>query len=120
MIDAELVARIRRLFHAEHWKIGTIAAQLGLHRDTVRRALRTERFNRGKKARPRLTDPYVEFVRETLERYPTLRATRIHRMIQLARGGGPRQVLARRPLAVGAGRLPGREIAVDPTARPSS
>ncbi len=37
MIDAELRAEIRRLFHAEHWRIGTIARQLGLHRDTVRR-----------------------------------------------------------------------------------
>ena len=26
MIDIEIKARIRHLFHAEHWKIGTIAA----------------------------------------------------------------------------------------------
>lgn len=82
MIDPELAVRIRILFHGEHWKIGTIAKQLGLHRDTVRRALGTDRFNRGKSRRPRLTDAYVDFIRETLERYPTLRATRIHRMIQ--------------------------------------
>ncbi len=82
MIDAELRAEIRRLFHAEHWRIGTIARQLGLHRDTVRRALRTERFNRDKIRRPRLTDPYVEFMRETLQRYPTLRATRLFEMIR--------------------------------------
>ncbi len=82
MIDAELTAEIRRLFHAEHWRIGTIARQLGLHRDTVRRALRTERFNRDKIRRPRLTDPYVEFMRETLQRYPTLRATRLFEMIR--------------------------------------
>ncbi len=83
MISPELAAEIRRLFHAEHWKIGTIASELSLHRDTVGRALETDRFNRGKIERPRLTDPYVEFVRETLQRHPRLRATRVHEMIRL-------------------------------------
>ncbi len=46
MIDRELLARIRHLFHAEHWKIGTIADHLGLHWETVRQALQTDRFNR--------------------------------------------------------------------------
>jgi transposase len=32
MISPELRARIRRLFFAEHWKIGTIASELGVHR----------------------------------------------------------------------------------------
>ena len=44
MISDEQVARIRHLFHAEHWKIGTIAAELSLHPDTVRAALNTDRF----------------------------------------------------------------------------
>jgi hypothetical protein len=44
MISDEQVARIRHLFHAEHWKIGTIAAELHLHPDTVRTALDTDRF----------------------------------------------------------------------------
>ena len=42
MIPDEQVARIRHLFHAEHWKIGTIAAELGFHPSTVRAALETE------------------------------------------------------------------------------
>ena len=46
MIADEQVAQIRHLFHAEHWKIGTIAAQLNLHPDTVRAALNTDRFRR--------------------------------------------------------------------------
>ncbi len=29
------IEEIRRLFFAEHWKMGTIAAELGVHRDTV-------------------------------------------------------------------------------------
>ena len=40
----ELYARIRRLFFGEHWKVGTIAEELGIHHDTVRRVLETERM----------------------------------------------------------------------------
>ncbi len=37
MIEPETIVRIRQLYFAgEHWKIGTIAAQLDLHHDTVR------------------------------------------------------------------------------------
>jgi len=39
MIGAELEAEILRLYRAEHWKIGTLAAQLGVHHTTVRRVL---------------------------------------------------------------------------------
>ncbi len=39
MIPPEKEAEVLRLHHAEHWKIGTIAAQLGLHHTTVRRVL---------------------------------------------------------------------------------
>jgi len=85
MIPDQTNAHIRHLFHAEHWKIGTIASQLGLHPDTVRRALETERFHRGPSPRNRLTDPFLEFLRQTLEQYPRLRATRLYQMIA-ARG----------------------------------
>ena len=82
MIPPEQVAEIRRLFYAEHWKVGTIAAQLGLHPDTVRSALETDRFNRARQLRPTLLDPYIGFIQKTLERYPRLRATRIDQMIR--------------------------------------
>ena len=39
MLSKELVAEVRRLYYAEHWKVGTIASELGLHHTTVRRAL---------------------------------------------------------------------------------
>ena len=39
MIAPELHAQIRRLFYAEHWRLNTIAAQLGVHHDTIRRAI---------------------------------------------------------------------------------
>lgn len=98
MIDPELLTRIRHLFYAEHWKIGTIAEQLGLHHDTVRRAIGSERFNRGKIQRPRLTDPYLAFIRQTLEQYPKLRATRLFEMIR-ARGYPGSVVSVRRLVA---------------------
>jgi len=70
MIPDEQVARIRHLFHAEHWKIGTIASELLLHPDTVRRALETERFRNQPRLRDRLTDPYLDFLRQTLQQHP--------------------------------------------------
>ena len=81
MIPPEQVAEIRRLFYAEHWKVGTIATQLGLHPDTVRSVLETDRFNRARLLRPTVLDPYIGFIQHTLERYPRLRATRIYQMI---------------------------------------
>ena len=85
MIPDEQVAHIRHLFHAEHWKIGTIAAELHLHPDTVRAALDTERFRSHARLRNRLTDPYLDFLRQTLQQYPRLRATRLFQMIRSAR-----------------------------------
>lgn len=82
MISDEQVARLRYLFHAEHWKIGTIAAELHLHPDTVRVALDTDRFRSRPRLRDRLTDPYLEFLRQTLQQHPRLRATRLFQMIR--------------------------------------
>ena len=38
-ICEELRAQILRYFHAEHWRVGTIARQLGVHHSTVERVL---------------------------------------------------------------------------------
>ena len=85
MIPPAQVAEIRRLFFAEHWRVGTIATQLGLHHDTVRRALATERFAPPARPRPSQLDPYRPFLQETLQRYPRLRTTRLFEMLR-ARG----------------------------------
>jgi transposase len=82
MIPPDQIVEVRRLYYAEHWKIGTIAAQLGLHPDTVRAAIATDALNRPRTPRPCVTDPYVPFIRETLGRYPRLRATRVFAMIR--------------------------------------
>jgi transposase len=81
MIPPELVVQIRRLFYAEHWKIGTISSELGVHYDTVKRALEVERFRRGPNRKTKL-EPYHEFIQQTLQSYPRLRATRIFEMIR--------------------------------------
>src|SRR5215471_19562987 len=81
MIPPEQRAEIRRLYYAEHWRIGTIATTLGVHHDTVRLAI--ERFIRpGTQVRPSTLDPYKPFVLATLEQYPRLRATRLYAMIR--------------------------------------
>src|SRR5512134_94249 len=83
MISADQRARIRRLFYAEHWKVGTIAAELGVHRDTVTLAIESARFTNTRfRATAMIIDPYREFIRATLEQYPRLRATRLLEMIR--------------------------------------
>ena len=83
MIDKQLEAKIRRLFFAEHWKVGTIASELGLHHDVVRRVIASEAFvSRGTCARGSRLDPFKPFIVETLERHPRLRATRMMSMIE--------------------------------------
>jgi len=84
VIDLETVARIRHLHHAEHWPVGTIATELGLHHETVERAL-AEQPPARPAPRPSRFDPYAAFVREVLGRHPRLRATRIWQMLR-ARG----------------------------------
>jgi len=84
MITDEQAARIRRLFYAEHWKVGTIATELALHHDTVRRAIGSAPFNRAamRPVPPTLLDPYKGFIAETLAQHPRLRATRLLEMIK--------------------------------------
>src|SRR5262249_24875925 len=86
MITPELHAEIRRLYFGEHWKVGTIAATLGVHHDTVRAAIArdTQALRRGR-CGPTLADPYLPFIRDTLAQYPRLRATRLFEMVR-ARG----------------------------------
>src|SRR5262245_17992659 len=96
MISAEQTAEIRRLFYAEHWKVGTIASTVGVHADTVRRAIEIERFRvDGARPRPTKLDPFLPFIRETLDRYPRLRSTRLYEMLR-SRGYSGSDVQLRR------------------------
>jgi transposase len=98
MIDMEMRVQIRRLFYVEHWKIGTIARELGFHPETVGLAVETDRFNNTKTLRRSVTDPYADFIREILAKHPSLRATRIFQMIR-DRGYGGSVVQLRRFVA---------------------
>jgi transposase len=82
MISPETRAQIRRYFYSEHWKVGTIASELGVHPDAVRTAIEAERFKNVRPLRASLVDPYIGFIRQTLEQHPRLRATRIYQMIR--------------------------------------
>ena len=80
---AEQVAEIRRLFFVEHWKVGTIGRQLGLHEDVVRRVTGLTSPERVvPKPKALICEPYAAFIDDTLERYPTLRATRLYEMVR--------------------------------------
>src|ERR1700752_1193014 len=83
MISPEIRAQIRRYFFGEHWKIGTIARELNVHPDAVRNAIDAQRLG-GKvhPLRPSIVDPYSEFIRQTLDQHPKLRATRIYQMVR--------------------------------------
>src|SRR5690349_232807 len=91
-LPKETIATIRRLHFAEHWKVGTIVAQLGVHHDAVERALGLDA--RGgvrpdgllaRRVPPSKLDPYKPLIDATLEKYPRLTATRLFHMVK-ARG----------------------------------
>ena len=83
MIDDALRMRIRALFFGEHWKVGTIAAQLGVHHETVTRAIEVERMaNAQTRLHHSRLDPFLGFLSETLATYPRLRATRLYEMLR--------------------------------------
>lgn len=82
-ISAELEATILRYHHVEKWRVGTIARQLRVHHGTVQRVLRRAGVPRPQSAaRASKADPYVPFIRQTLERYPTLTASRVYAMVR--------------------------------------
>ena len=89
VVTPELRAQILRLYLAEHWRVGTIARQLRLHRDTVRRVLAISSVLRTPACEPpRLIDLYLPFIKETLAKYPTLAASRLYIMVQERGYGG--------------------------------
>jgi len=90
-ITPELEAKILRYHHVEKWLVGTIARQLGVHHTTVDRVLSQAGLPKAARpARPSLIDPFVPFVVQTLEKFPTLTASRLFEMVR-ERGyaGGP-------------------------------
>jgi predicted DNA-binding protein (UPF0251 family) len=86
VISKEAEGEIMRLFHAEKWRIGTIAEQLGLHHTTVQRVLRQSGVQSKEiSTRASMADQYAGFIVEQLEKYPRLCASRLFEMVK-ARG----------------------------------
>jgi transposase len=90
----EIAAEVLRLHFGEHWPVGTIARQLGLHADVVRRVIGRPQGSAAPGSRAAsVLSPYYEFVEQTLREYPSLRSTRLYDMLR-SRGypGSPRTV----------------------------
>ena len=82
MTPPEVEAQILRYYHAERWTVGTIAQQLHVHRSVVRRVLAQAGLPRiGSKPRASQIDPYLPLIRQTLETFPTLTASRLFAMV---------------------------------------
>jgi hypothetical protein len=91
VITKEQAAEVLRLYHAEKWKVGTIARQLSIHHATVGRLIvRAGGSAPSRRASISIAEPYVGLIVETLSKYPKLTASRLYVMAK-ERGypGGP-------------------------------
>src|SRR2546430_12052381 len=90
-IPPDLEAQTLRYHDVEKWRIGTIARQLHVHHGTVMRVLAQAGLPRtGQAARRSQIEPYLPFILATLQKFPTLTASRLYAMVR-ERGyrGGP-------------------------------
>ena len=82
-IPPDLEAQILRYYHVEKWRVGTIARQLHVHHGTVARVLGQAGLPRiGPPARHSQVEPYLPFIHQTLEKFPTLTASRLYAMVR--------------------------------------
>ncbi len=80
-IPKEKEADILRFAHAEKWRVGTIAKQLGVHHTTVTRVLEHNGIPRAERVTgPSIIDPHVPLILETLQQFPKLPASRLYGM----------------------------------------
>jgi transposase len=79
----DIEAQILRYYHAEKWTMGTIARQLHVHYSVVSRVLAQAGLPLiGPPPRRSLIDAYLPFIRQTLETFPTLTASRLYGMVR--------------------------------------
>jgi transposase len=87
MIDVEDWAEIRRLHRAEKMSIKAIAERLGIARNTVRTAIRSQTPPKYERARAgSAVDSADSQIRELLREFPSMRATVIAERIDWTRG----------------------------------
>jgi transposase len=89
-INAEIEAEIIRLTEREHWRVGTIAKQLRVHHSVVVRVLAQRGMPQSKRQYSSMLTPYFGVIKEVLDKYPKLPASRLFDMMR-DRGykGGP-------------------------------
>ena len=80
-ISDDLKAKILRYFHVEKWLVGTIARQLNIHHDVVKRVLVQAGNTQILSIRPSRIDQYLSFINDTLKKYPKLTASRLYHMV---------------------------------------
>jgi len=79
----DIEAQILRYYHVEKWTMGTIARQLHVHYSVVGRVLAQAGLPLiGPPPRRSLIDAYLPFIRQTLETFPTLTASRLYGMVR--------------------------------------
>jgi transposase len=81
-VSREIEAEIRVLHFGEHLPVGTVASQLHIHEDVVRRVTGLLLPRTPSVVRAHKVDPVKPFIIETLHRFPRLRATRLYDMVQ--------------------------------------
>jgi len=78
-IPGKTRAEILRFHFAVNWPVGRIAHKLGLHHTTVERVLAEAGVER--KPRPSILDPYLQFIRKTLDNYPSMTDSQLFALV---------------------------------------
>jgi transposase len=83
-LSFESEAEILRLAFNEEWPVGSIAKHLGVHRSVVERVLSQSQDVSAVQCekRPKLVENYKGFLRETIEKYPDIHASRLFAMVK--------------------------------------
>ncbi len=81
-ISSETEANIKRYYYVEKWRIGTISSKLGVHHDVVERILAKQGVASTELvSQQSAITPYLAFILETLDKFPTLTASRLYQMV---------------------------------------
>jgi transposase len=80
-IDEHLRSQIRRLYYADHYKVYAICQVLGVHHDTVKRAINFAHFRAARQAAKSKLEPFHALIVEHLETYRRLTGTRLMQIL---------------------------------------
>lgn len=81
-ISEEIEAKILRYYHVEKWRVGTIARHLVVHHSVVTRVLTQAGIPKAQQVvKSSMIAPFMGFILETLDKYPTLTASRLYEMV---------------------------------------